>query len=122
MKYDVSYRSDLYEVGVSDDGQCHAAYAHTAYAHTVMIEMDNGQRFLLSASTVRDTTVKNNRVINNSPAALTKIEKLVKKVEEHLKAGGLLNPMYWKETYSYYGSDSSNHIPMEDHKIFMKGA
>ena len=115
MKYIVTYRSDAYEAGISEDGS-----QVTGYAHTVMVEMVNGQRFLLETSTIHDTEVKHGRVYNNSTAAIECIEKRMKKVENHLKAGGLLDPQYWDETYPDYCSDRSSHVPMHEHEIFIK--
>lgn len=115
MKYIVSYRSELYEAGISEDGSM-----VTGYAHTVMVEAANGQRFLLETSTVHDTEVKHGRVYNTSTEAIKLTEKRAKKVEKHLNAGGLLDPQYWDETYPDYCSDRQSHIPMTEHDIFLK--
>lgn len=115
MQYNVTYRSDLYEAGISEDGS-----QITGYAHTVMVEASNGQRFLLNNSTVHDTEVKHGRVYNTSTDAITLTEKRAKKVEHHLKCGGLLDPQYWDETYPDYCSDRQSHVPMIEHDIFLK--
>lgn len=115
MQYNVSYRSDIYEAGLSEDGS-----QITGYAHTVMVEASNGQRFLLNTSTVHDTEVKGGHVYSRSDEALAAIDLRAKRIEKHLNAGGLLDPLYWEETYPDYCSERSTHIPMEEHKIFLK--
>lgn len=115
MQYNVSYRSDLIAAGICEDGS-----QVSGYAHTVMVEASNGQRFLLNTSTVHDTEVRGGQVYSRTDEALAAIDTRAKRIEKHLGCGGLLDPLYWEETYPDYCSDRSTHIPMEEHKIFIK--
>lgn len=113
MKYDVTYRSDIYDAGRDWEGN-----AVTGYEHTVMLELENGQRFLLNTSAYRDTKVLNGEVLNFSEEALTVTNNRVARVEAAMAQGTKLNKLYWEETDPIYGTEFKDMLPMDNIPLF----
>lgn len=113
MKYDVTYRSEIYDAGRNWEGS-----PITGYEHSVMLELENGQRFLLTTSAYPDTIIVNGEVQDNTVKALEVTNNRVNKVELHLKQGKKLNPLYWEETDPIYGTAFSDMLPMCDINLF----
>lgn len=108
MALEISAVSDLFNYGMTEDGE-----AFIAERFYIMAEADNGQRWVHTARF--DSVVKSygdedcdGMVFfeDHRQEASDKAEALAVRIRLFMNAGGKLDPMHWIESDPRYGSDA----------------
>lgn len=97
----VSTRSDLTEIYV------HGGYEET-YVTGITVEFSQGYRFMLVDSEICHTQQDNKGYVvkYSSDEVLKRLDKTIKKIQNHLDNGGKLNHLLWDSIDPCYGSEA----------------
>lgn len=103
--YEVAAISDLYKVGVTEDGE-----DAISERYFVQLEASDGRRWIHAVS-YDGSEVKYHEegfayFPDNREEASAKAEKLAATVRSHLEAGGAIDFAHWREDRPRYGSDA----------------